>query len=258
MPAAEPAAASHPPATATERRVLRDGTFNARDAGRYPADGPLGRMRDGVLYRADALANLTEADVAEAQRLGIRLVVDLRDPHERDNAPDLAIPGARNVSVMIFEGTLADHPAESYPSLPELYDFILTRHRHKLVEAVEHIAEAFPSPVLVHCTAGKDRTGLVIAMLQDLAGVPRQHILEDYEASQQLLTGEFVARVEGVYARARVDRRKIGADPTASPSELLASALERMREESGSVEAFLVQAGLRPESVVRIRRTLAH
>ena len=251
-----PTPLTYPAPSAPERRIFSGGTYNARDAGLYPI-GTSGRsMRGRTLFRADALSDLTEADLAEAHGLGIRLVVDLRDPHERDNAPDVELPGAHNASIMLFEGTLASFPAESYPGLDELYQFILTEHRHKLVEALLQIAETLPSPVLVHCTAGKDRTGIVVGMIQEIVGVPHQCILQDYEASQQLLNGDFVRRVESVYARAHVDARKIGAEPIASPAQLLGAALERIRTEFGSVQAYLVDAGLPLSSIDQIRRAL--
>ncbi|MEA4943560.1 MAG: tyrosine-protein phosphatase [Propionicimonas sp.] len=251
-----PTPLTYPAASAPQRRIFSGGTYNARDAGRYPIGTSGGSMHGRRLFRADALSDLTEADLTEADGLGIKLVVDLRDPHERDNAPDVEIPGARNASIMLFEGTLAGFRADSYPSLEELYQYILTDHRHKVAEALEQIAETLPSPVLVHCTAGKDRTGIVVGMIQELVGVPHQWILQDYEASQHLLNGDFIRRVESVYARAHVDARKIGAEPIASPAQLLGTTLERIRAEFGSVQGYLVDAGLPLSSVEQIRRTL--
>ncbi len=247
---------SYPSATSEIRRVLRQGTFNARDSGWYPLEGDGDSvLSPRTLFRSDALCNLTDDDVEEAREIGLGLVLDLRDPHERDNAPDVEIPGAVNHSVMLYEGTLSEFPVDDYPTLPQLYDYILTEHRHKLVEAVGLIAETLPKPVIVHCMAGKDRTGLVIAMVQDLVGVPHELIIEDYSASQNLLGQDFVKRVEDVYSRADIDPRKIG-EPIATPAHVLDTALRGIREEYGSVENYLEKYGLQPEQVEKIRRSL--
>ena len=255
-PAADAAAAPYPPAVAPSRRILREGTFNARDAGCYPV-GPQGerRMVAGRFFRSDALSHLTPADVAEAGGLGIRLVVDLRDSHERDNAPDVQLPGAENISVKLYEDTLLSYPADNFPSLPEFYGKILTTHRHKLIEAIDAVAQVLPAPVIVHCTAGKDRTGLVIAMIQDISGVAHHRILEDYAASQQLLNGDFARRLEQLFLDAELDVRQMG-EPIAVPVSELDATLHDLRTRYGSIAGYLEAGGLSRDSVERLREHL--
>lgn len=236
------------------RRIFRRSTFNARDAGGYPLTEAGLRMRDGVLFRSDALAYLETDEIQDAERMGVRLVVDLRDPHERDNAPDKPIPGAENLSVMLFEGTLASFPPENYPKLPELYRLLLTTHIHRIVEALEAISRVVPDPVLVHCSAGKDRTGIMIALLQHLLGVPQTLIVEDYAATEQLLAGgEFSKRIEQLFDDAGLDRRIIGPEPIASPGHYLDEALQQLVDEHGAIENFLRSRGLSTGAIERIR-----
>lgn len=244
------------PPTDESRRILRNGTYNARDAGDYPVSTEGAWMKARTLYRSDALAYIDAEDLAEAERVGLRLVVDLRDPHERDFDVDIEIPGAPNVSKMLFEGMLASFPPENYPKLPELYQMLLTTHVAQVVDTLDHIASVLPNPVLVHCTAGKDRTGIIIALLQSMVGVPFDTIIDDYSASEQLLAGGFTGRVEQLYDRAGVDRRVIGPEPIASPGHYLGEALNNMVSEYGSVEGFLLRQGLSKNAIQRIQSGL--
>ena len=244
------------PATDPSRRIFHNGTYNARDAGDYPVTQERAWMKPRTLFRADALAYLDDEDLAEAARLGIRLVVDLRDPHERDFDIDIEIPGCRNVSKMLFEGQLATFPPENYPKLPELYQLLLTTHLPQIVDTLADIAAVLPQAVVVHCTAGKDRTGIITALLQSLAGVPLEVIIEDYTASEVPLAGGFTNRVEELYDRAGVDRRVIGPEPIASPGRYLGEALEGIMAEHGSIENFLLGHGLSAEPIRRIREAL--
>lgn len=248
-------ATGFPSAIAPARRILREGTYNARDAGRYPVSDGSRRMVADRFFRADALSHLTVADVDEAVRLGIGLVVDLRDSHERDNAPDVHIPGATNTSVKLYDDTLLSYPPEGFPSLPELYVEILSTHRHKLIEAIQTVADALPQPVIVHCTAGKDRTGLVVAMIQDVAGVAHERILEDYAASQQLLNNDFAERLEQLFLTADLDVRQMG-EPIAVPVAELDATLRQLRSRHGSIAGYLRSGGLPAESIRRLRAHL--
>ncbi len=196
------------------------------------------------------------ADVAEAERIGLRLVVDLRDPHERDHDVDVAIPGCANVSVMLYEGTLIRFTPENYPELPDLYEALLTRHIGQVVTALDRIAAVLPDPVLVHCSAGKDRTGIIVALLQSIAGVPLTTILEDYSASEQLLGDAFTERLGQLLDRAGLHRGVLGPEPTASPGHYLGEALSVVTDQHGSIEAFLLRNGLGETAIERIRTGL--
>jgi protein-tyrosine phosphatase len=179
---------------ADERRpgtAALTGAFNFRDLGGLPtADGR--RIRSGLLFRSDTLQALTEADVAHLVRsLGVMLVMDLRDAGE-------AIGEGR--------GLLGDSPL-CYVNLPlepaptvvaaghaapgpggatlDFYVGHLDPGSPVLPLALQILAVALTRPAVVHCAAGKDRTGLVVALVLSVIGVRREAIVADYMATAQ-------------------------------------------------------------------------
>ncbi|MBK3666324.1 tyrosine-protein phosphatase [Bradyrhizobium diazoefficiens] len=228
---------------ASARRILKEGTFNARDAGGYPVvDGKW--LLERRIYRSDALNALSPADVEEFAYLGVRTVIDLRDAREADGAPDLIDRSAvRYERVPIFEDRLFDRDFGKFPSLAALYRLIMDEHIHQLVHVMEILAEASEQPVLVHCTAGKDRTGLVIALLHAIVGLTPEKILEDYGASEKILGGEFEQRLRDLYRQMAVPPEILGDAPSHAPPSYLANTLEDMRARHGSVREFLANNG---------------
>lgn len=231
------------PPVAGMRRILKQGTFNARDAGGYPvADNKW--LRERRIYRSDALNALTPADIEEFVHLGISTVVDLRDAREADRAPDMIDRGAvRYERVPIFEDRLFERDFGKFPNLADLYRMIMDEHIHQLVRVLEIVSEASTHPVLVHCTAGKDRTGLVIALLHATVGLAPKTILEDYGASEKILGSKFEERVRNLYRQMAVPPEILGDAPRHAPPSYLASALEDARADAGSVKEFLAKKG---------------
>jgi protein-tyrosine phosphatase len=193
-----------------------EGASNVRDVGGLPARG--GRTRPGVLLRADALDALSPGDVAElAGRRGLRHVVDLRTPGERAERG---------------RGLLGDHAGVRHSELPVIDDEQLEARRLARAERLaageattaimadgyaqllEWGGRAFVTalhaaldddgvPVLVHCSAGKDRTGVLVALLLGAAGVERDAIVADYAAT--------AGRMDGVVERLRTSAQFAGA-----------------------------------------------
>lgn len=245
----------HPP-IADARRILTEGTFNGRDAGGYPlADGtwlPLGR-----LFRSDALNALTEADSNEFSRLGIGLVIDLRDSRESDNAPDIIDrKSVRYERIPIFEDRLFERDFGTFPNLAALYKLIVDEHVHQLIRVMEVLTESSEAPVLVHCTAGKDRTGLVVALLHSVVGLAPDRILEDYGASEKILGSKFEDRLRNLYRQIAVPPDILGDAPRHAPPSYLANTLEQMRSGSGSIQTFLATHGFSPTKQERLVRNL--
>lgn len=146
----------HSPLSMT-RRVLREGTFNARDAGGYPlANG--GWLPEGRLYRSDALSALTQNDLEEFSRLGIRTVIDLRDTKEVDGAPDiLDRQNVRYERIPIFEDRLFERDLKNFPTLLGQYQIIMDEHVHQLVRVLKVLAET--SAIPFSCIVRRARTG---------------------------------------------------------------------------------------------------
>ncbi|GHF76489.1 protein tyrosine/serine phosphatase [Amycolatopsis bartoniae] len=220
-----------------------EGAANARDVGGLPAsDGRVTAER--TLLRSDNLQGLTPADVKLlVDDYDLRTVVDLRSTHEVESegpGPLRAVERVRHVhlSVLPERGEATDAAADAlftrrekalarYPDDPmcALYLGYLEDRPESVVGALRTIAES-PGAALVHCAAGKDRTGVVVALSLTVAGVEREAVVADYAASG--------TRIEGIMARLR-------ASPTYAPDLEERDDDDRHRPRAATMEAFLTQ-----------------
>lgn len=183
------------------RHVSLDGAHNFRDVGGYATEDGR-RVRWGLFYRSDDLAQLTDADLATLDALGIKLVCDFRSPEEKAEEPDrLPAGGPTLVELPIFDesfsptafrekitsGTLGD--TDLRQMLIEGNRMFATRYAPQYAAMFERLTQPEQLPALVHCTAGKDRTGFAAAVLLRTLGVPLDTVYEDF-----LLTNHYTAR----------------------------------------------------------------
>lgn len=233
-------------------RHLRQVT-NARDLGGTPTrDG--GVIRPGRLLRSASLASATPADVRILQDAGVREVIDLRADWELASVG--VVPSAFLTHRLVLvpdRDRAATHEVLRTGGLVGYYSWILDHARHLLVELVR-IVVAADGGVLVQCGAGKDRTGLAVALLLDLVGVADQHIGADYARTADALTEIRAAlrRTPG-YDRAitELPREALGA-----PADAILATLRSLRTGSGSATEHLVGAGLDAGLVPRLRAKL--
>lgn len=241
--------------TASPQRIPVPGTYNFRDVGGYPVDG--GETRSGKLFRADALGRLGDAGRESLSELGVRVVIDLRDDFEVDSLPD-DLDGL-DVDVLrlpVFEGSGASQ-ATIGATLVDLYEKIVLQHRDVVVRALGEIADTGDEPVVVHCTAGKDRTGVVVALALLAVGVDRETVLDDYAATQANLAGEWLdgmlALVRGYGVEVTPDLQVIMGG---SPREAMAAVLDLIDRDFGGVRAYLLDAGLDEIELAKLRSVL--
>jgi protein-tyrosine phosphatase len=238
-----------------DRRLPLAGTFNLREVRGYVARG--GRtVRPGLLYRSDGLHRLGAEGRAGLRRLGLRTVIDLREGSEREADPD-CLEGVQAIVVeqpiMCLTGDeeeIVDPevPPGSLVSLQQLYAWLIADRGPELTAAIGHLARPGGLPALVHCAFGKDRTGIVIALLLSALGVDDETIAADYAVSELLLAD--------------------GASPDPSddgPSEppLLVSdpslahhILSQARRVDGSVPAYLRRHGLSEAELATLESAL--
>ena len=167
------------------RRLEFEALFNFRDLGGYTtADGS--HTRWGSVFRADGLHRATPGDLRRLEAIGITTVVDLRTGHERvdDGSFDAEHPSIDYRHSPIFDDLTGDDRPnrESENYLAELYVRMIAAKGDRLVGAVRAIVDA-PGPVVFHCTAGKDRTGVVAALMLSAVGVADDTIAQDYALS---------------------------------------------------------------------------
>jgi protein-tyrosine phosphatase len=237
------------------RRLAWEGLLNARDLGGYPAAG--GReTRWGAVVRSDSLAALTEAGRAALAGYGIRAIVDLRLPDELARHPNpYAEPGDHGIA---YTNVSILDPAAGYPpdtlTLAENYLWTLDRFAGYVAEVMAAIAGAPEGGVLIHCAAGKDRTGLISALLLGLAGVPAETIAADYALTAELLRPRDQEWLEhGPGERAEREALAARFAPTA---EVMLAVLRKLTERYGGVEPYLLEAGLSRGDLERLRDRL--
>ena len=216
-----------------ERALRIGGVLNARDVGGL--SGARGRVRTGLVLRTACLAQLTDEGAKTLADLGLRTVIDLRTALEREEVPDrlAGVPGLEEVVEVVvdFLGTLEGLPTDPQ----ELYRHLVDVSGDGIVEVLDHLARPGALPALVHCHVGKDRTGILVALLLELLGVPREEILPDYVASNAGLGDIAYTQVQ---------------------AEVLAWTLDGLDERYGSTRGYFEAHGLTHETVVALRAAL--
>ena len=225
------------------------GTFNFR------AVAP-GSLIPGRLYRSDALHRVTSAGKRRIAELRITDVLDLRSRIDRRMSGRDRLRGTGAVRISLPIDGVPRNVDLTTVTLTEVYRGILARHQSLLGVAIRAIA-ASDGPVLVHCTAGKDRTGLVVALTLAAIGVDREEILDDYGLTEANLAGPWTERMvrKARWFRIRLtdDLMKILAS---SPREVLSETLDWVDAEFGGVNAYLDGAGVDAEVRAALRAKL--
>jgi protein-tyrosine phosphatase len=241
------------PAEDPRRHIPIAGMFNLRDVGGYPTrSGGLTRWR--TLLRGDSPHRLTDPCRAVFAEMGLGKVIDLRSDDELHASPG-AWGGLRVAKVHrpIYNADEAD-PAQWANDLRGVYRGIVTNRAVQLSAAVADVARGDHTPTLVHCAAGKDRTGLVIALALTLAGVSEDDVLADYALTSRYLhagADAAVAQLYGASAAQTVDGRLL-----ACPPEVLADTLRRIRTSHGGVEEYVLRNGTTRAELARLQRVL--
>ena len=246
-----------PQPAADTRRLVLAGTFNVRHVGGYrTADGAV--LADRLLWRGDALHALDDDGRRTLAELGLRTIVDLREDAERDQRPNLVDGlGVRVVALPLYAGARLEPGPEldamRAGDLTGMYRRIIAGHGPQIAATITELARPGALPALVHCSAGKDRTGIVIALLLSALGVADDDVVADFALTEQYLDDTFMATVRAAFAGAETmpDRVHRGADPT-----WMLAALAAARESHADVAAYLVAHGLDPAALEALRAAL--
>lgn len=253
------------------RRIAFEGIDNFRDFGDYAAGHR--RLKPGLLYRSAGHGAATDADLARLAAMNLAVIVDLRRANERERQPSRRWAG---FSAQVIDNDIGQDAADEWLTFIEgsdltarsFHDYMLDyyrkaplqpRHIDLYTRYFRALAET-DGPMLVHCSAGKDRTGIACALTHHVAGVHDDDIVDDY-----LLTNE-PARLERRLPMIReVIRETTGriADDEALmvcmrvEPEYLEEAFRVMRETHGSLDGYLDKAlGLSAETRARIHDRL--
>ncbi len=220
---------------------------NLRDLGGWPT-GDGRRVRTGLVFRAPALVNLSEADEAEVAKLGLRTVCDFRGVRERAQAPvDLA--GARSLSLPIEpsvgaglrdilrtgEASGALSPDELTGLLGDAYCAYALQSHAQYRALFAAILAPGGLPLLMHCSAGKDRTGFGSALLLTALGVAWEHVLQDYLATNRLWRRETASTLFNLPPA-------LQDVLLAAHAPMLAGAFAAIDREYGSIDRYFADA----------------
>ena len=245
------------------RQLDWDGCVNVRDLGGLPASGGA-RIREAALVRSDTVGRLTARGWEALVAHGVRTVLDLRWAAERVADPPRKVD-VDVVHVSLLGDDEADYARGLYERLASIDDFamrtvaaytdMLETWQERFVRAVAAAADARPGAVLVHCSAGKDRTGLVVALLLGLAGVEPGVIAADYAATTPALPELHRRWIED----ARDEREhawRASKQVQSTPAEALAGVLEGLERRHGGIEAYARAGGLDDARLARLRERL--
>src|SRR5207237_8875425 len=234
-----------------ERLLHFPNLLNARDLGGYPTvDGAQTSWRS--LVRADDLAQLTAEGVRALADYGVETVVDLRWPEEAALYPSpvpAALPQVRYQRISLLTHTEDEWRLRSRDVAKELWKCVVLEHvRIELRHVLSAIAAAPAGPLLFHCVAGKDRTGLIAALLLALADAEPQAIARDYAMSSANLRDAYLKRYAGADPQRIVEALRCPEEGAYNMLKFLADA--------GGVRAYLAQIGLKEHVVERLRGRL--
>lgn len=246
------------------RHLGLEGTYNVRDLGGYPTqDGHTTRWR--TLLRADGLHRLAPESQKALVDFGIRTVIDLRRttevqemPDTVASSPDFAYYHQNLAGDTLTMGEKLELPLESQKGAKFWagnYTGWLDQRRTQIVETLATLASPGILPALVHCAGGKDRTGLISALILGLARVPVETIAEDYALSAPYL----ISRYPNEQALSDVSTdgytwREYQRD--SSPHEAMLETLRHLEEHYGGAERYALGAGMTQEQVESLRRAV--
>ena len=238
------------------RHIPFEAIENFRDFGDYAAGQR--RLKRGLLYRSAAQSRATDADLEKLAGLGLSLIVDLRRSNEREKEPSRRWTG---FAAQVIENDLGQDTADEWGtfiqtsdlSVQSFRDYMMDYYRHAPLQRrhidlytryFQALAET-EGPILVHCAAGKDRTGIICALTHHLAGVHDDDIQADY-----LLTNDperMERRLPMIREAIREATGRTASDEALMvamrvEAEYLAEAFRVMREAHGSLDGYLDQA----------------
>jgi protein-tyrosine phosphatase len=238
-----------------ERLIALDGAVNFRDLGGYATvDGRRTRWR--VLFRADGLSELSQTDFSIMRDLGIRTVVDLRSGHEVEQSRFDVDAHPVDFHHFPFIDQVPD--VEQWDRRPGLlgaqYKEMLDDAAPRIIGALEVLTAPDSRPAVFHCTAGKDRTGLLSALVLSLLGVPEETVVADYA-----LSGEAMERLRAKLIVKYPDSKDTLTDIdevfSANPANMI-QLFAYLRERYGSVTEYAVTVGVPDAVVARLREEL--
>jgi hypothetical protein len=243
------------------RTLHWDGCVNARDLGGLPTEDG-GETRWQSLVRADSVRGLSDAGWAALVGYGVRTAIDLRWESELREDPEGEVP-VDVVHLSLFGETRDGEFAEVDALVADVADPVtrrrttyiefLERFRGSFAGAVREVASAPPEGVVIHCSGGADRTGLVAAILLRISGVTVGDIADDWAESERNWAPFIAEWIATAGDEAEAERRRL---LSLRPAEAMLLVLAEVERRYGSVESYLRAAGVADRDIARARARL--
>ena len=241
------------------RHLDIEGTWNLRDLGGYSTiDGHMTRWQ--TLYRGDAISGLPCESLRILDDLEIKTVIDLRRTEELEFAPSdfkssqkimyMPIDLVENAAIAgrgnIWNKTDVDRQS---------YKDIIDMRRQTVTKTIGALASPGTLPAIFHCGVGKDRAGLIAALILALVGVPRRVICEDYALSARYLVGLYIER-QALSAKVPIGYSWQDFQREYCPQDAMLETFAHIDGTYGGVESYLLGAGLAPAQLETFRNTI--
>jgi len=248
-------------ADSSTREVKLEGAVNFRDLGGYKTKSGK-KVKMGLLYRSAALNTLTYADLTKIAGLHIKYDFDFRGPYEVKTAPDKIPTGTTRISLPAGSENIGDsnymkNMGKYMKSDSFLLSFYtnLTPFKDRYTPLFDSlISNKTASPILFHCTAGKDRTGIAAALILYALGVDENTIYEDYEATNYYRRNENAKSIAQMTKYYGLDE-KIASNLMGAKKEYIAATFDTIRARYGSINTYLQkELGLNTSKINKLRK----
>ena len=258
-------ASSQRAATPAGSLIALEGTLNLRDLGGWPTASGEHVVARSTLYRSDRLSDLSPADHDVLDALGIVTVIDLRYEAEAAQHPSVLWSGVENHVSIPMGGEFADQRSFieraldgdfddiSDADIGESYIEFLTDHATEFGTAIDTLADG--GPALFHCTAGKDRTGLLAMLMLRTVGVDDATVLHDFTLSNEYRAERRMAQLEPIFTERGLDIENF-RPALSAPGPALHTAMTWIDETHGSTATYLVESCGMADPVERLGRRL--
>ena len=242
------------------RHLIWDGCWNVRHLGGFRIEG-LGKTREGALIRSGNLARLSIQGQAAIREADVSAIIDVRSAYElKIEANPFAtskqasqLPTYYHLPLMNEDDLEAMRLVNTAPSLLAMYQIMLEHFMLNIAAIMIAIADAPPGAVVIHCHAGKDRTGLVVALVLRLTGVSPEDIARDYALSDLYLQSQYQEML--AQKTNSEERISLAAQLTSKP-ETMENLLQHIEDHYGGVGAYLKLCGVRENSLDRITQRM--
>jgi protein-tyrosine phosphatase len=243
------------------RHIPLSGTYNIRDLGGYKTHTGA-RVPWQTFFRGDNPNLLSVEGMNYLYGQGLRLVIDLRTKNEIKEAsnPFENFPGVEYINLPIFDDLapvimLQKQVSDENPLL-HFYLEAIHGQGNAIKEVLKRISTIQDGAVMFNCTAGKDRTGIIAALLLGLVGVSEEEIVKDYALTASLIPG--LADRLLAESKARGINTERHSRMLESPGEVMKALLSEIENKFGSIENYLKENGMEQEEIQRLKKLLSN